>query len=345
MLKKLMAISLLFSLSSHAYELTIGSTLSNNGYVDPTTTIQAKKYFYYDRTKIDFSISAKDDIIRPMASLTYSDNLTFLKVGSYNEFYGFLAEDDISFTGLAMLPQGVYSQNFVRGAFSVANGVTGGIWGRLGNHRWEASLSLGKPYVLNYEAFERSMFSGIDQWVNVSADRSRSFSATYQYRNTLTLLYAINKVDVTVHKEWDWTIKDVLLSGKIGSSYLYLAPEYLIQIERTGFKLAISPSTEIVVEQALLSIENERYNIPGSTNRYVILYHSLSPVYELTMGKSVGGPANRKHNYDTHIGINMCKGNFSAALELHVVEGTRWFYTKPAKDKNNIVVFTWRYKL
>jgi hypothetical protein len=345
MIKKTLLAFLLLSSNVNALELSIGNTLSTNGYVDDSINAMVKYEMYYDSARIDVGVRVKNTDISPFASLLYSGNYGYWKIGTYDEFYGFLSKDDVSFSGLAILPQGVYQQNFVDGGFSMANGVSGGMWHNIGNHRLEWSISAGTPYILNYDKYEDSLLGSNDSWANLREGLSTSLHVSYQYSNNFSLMYARNRAEVNVVKQWEWGLKDVFLSANRGSAALFLSPDYVIDIQRFGIRVGLSDKTEIVVEKALLRVENDMYDIPGSDNYYILLYHSLCPRYEITMGYSEGAPEGRELNNDVHVGLNMRYSNLMGAIEYHHIYGKSWFSKTPASNNNDVFILTWRYEL
>lgn len=345
MLKKLIVIFLLLSSNSQAVELSIGNTVSTGGYVADSVNLRIHQEVYHDNMRIDIGVRAKNSDVAPFASLLYSDNSKYVKVGTYDEFYGFLARDDVSFTGLAILPQGVYQQDFINGGFSLANGVSGGFWNALGKHRLDVSMALGKPYILNYDDYEDSLLSGTDTWLNLEEGVSKSFHISYQYGHNFTLMFARNMADVRVVKQWEWGLKDVYLAKNKGKAALILSPDYTIDIKRLGVRVGLSDKTEIVIEKATLEVVNDMYDIPGSNNYYIVMYHSLNSQYEVTMGYSEGAPEGRELNNDVHVGINTKYGKIMGALEYHHVRGKSWFNDTPNSNDNNVFVLTWSYKI
>jgi hypothetical protein len=259
-----------------------------------------------------------------------------LQVGTHNSFYGLLASDDISFTGLAILPQGVYAQKFVNGGFSYFNGIS------LTTSPWkgvELSVSEGKPYILNHRVWEQSLLDSDDPWVDVLGDRYTSYRFSYYFKNKFSILYVVDQAYLTVEKQYKWTERDLYKSyPNVGSAPLALEPKYLMTIRRLGVSYAPTPALEMIAEYAELTVTNARFQVPGSNNYYAAIYYSLSPIYEVTFVKSFGNPEGKKANTDYAIGVNVNKAPLLFAIEYHVTQGHSW-------GKGNSILLGWSFEI
>ena len=346
----LLATLLALSFSSNAVELKLKGKVSldtsDGDYVEDTIEAQLKYDTVGQGYRLVAWLRARNSSVNPGMRLTLGDDTLSTQIGTHGAFYGFLAQDDISYSGLAILPQGVYTQKFVNGGFSYYNGISFNYNPLIGKQNLQFTLGLGKPYILDKDTWEESLLGDVDPWVNVNGTSYQNFRLSYDYRGLFQLLLVHDTIDLDVVKQWNWSLLDVYKARPdIGSSFLYLDPDYKLTINRIGLEVVLNHKASVIAEYARLTVQNDTYDLPSSNNFYVVGYYSLGSNYEITAGRSMGNPENSKANTDTFIGLHYCLNGLNMVFEYHKVVGDSWMYRPTDKGYINTILVGWSYGL
>jgi hypothetical protein len=340
----------MLSFSSSALDLKLKGRLafdnSDGEYSENVVEARLKHDVVGDGYRLVTWLRSRNNEVNHGMRLTLGNDTISTQIGTHSAFYGFLAQDDVSYSGLVMLPQGVYTQKFVNGGFSYYNGISLNYSLHSGSHSWQFTIGQGKPYILDYDTWEESLVSRVDPWIDIDGVSYTNFRMGYEYSRNLQILAVHDTIALSVRKQWDWSMLDLYKAfPNIGSSFLVLDPAYKLTIQRLGAEIVLNNRASIIAEYARLTVDNGTYNLPGSNNFYAVGYYSFGARYELVLGRSMGNPENRNANTDTFIGLHYCRNGLNVVIEYHKVVGDSWWHKKGSDSSLNAILVGWSYGL
>ena len=259
-----------------------------------------------------------------------------LTVGTIDAFHGLYANSgDIVTTSVGIMPQGVYTYDFVNGGFVKSVGTGLDICYISGWGHTKLQISSGDALVNDQDMLEASVFSGKqDYGVDVAANAVSGYSLSVNYRDRAILFLSHSEHDIFLSKTYAWQIPLTI------PMYLAMEPEYQIVIDRVGIKLSHGRHWEVVTEAYNLYVKSI-IDVPESYGGYISAkgyYGSIT--YTASYSQAI--PQDGSPNIGRSVGIVYNKRKYTVGIEHHVVDQPAWIVEGNVFPDNwTSTVITW----
>jgi len=244
----------------------------------------------------------------------------FISVGTADVLYGFYNNGlDVLTAGSGVLPQGVYSYDFVKGGFSRIYGTGLEFRNILLNSgiEYKFKVSTGKSLVDSKHYHETSLFNGKESDnVDITDAHGIITSFSISYYDDIEFFLLNSK-------------HSFYLDNHLGSvvdlpTYLAATPDYILDIDRWGIRVMFPTFTEITYEGFKLNVINDNPVVAGSKGGYLVMQqYSGNTVYKVGLSRAIGDD-HSEYTTDKFIGISYTSELYSIGLEHHKGHGSAW---------------------